>query len=937
MFSFIKGVLKPYFNAEGKYIEPWEGQEVKLCKQFNSLNKPSKQYLPVFFDVVSCTNPVNLGEVFTLLETFASHADTALLRGSPLVDTKDLRRNNGNFNSRNPSKIVHMDIDGIPTSTTVLEEQVQEIMVLLHNLNPTMFPLGLQYVAKASGSSGVKPGIRFHLYLKSDRGVTNPQLKYIAQKLNKKCLETYGYELLDPSVYDPVHVMYTADPIFTNPKTDPYNNISRFHKNLEGTIMTLPEYMPEVTPANTIILEKEHYSYVEGIEGLHCFPNKDMQLRFDRLLEAQDNVFMRHSISLYAAAIEYGVDVGWLDTQVKPHIEKYAKNKGDRPASAYIANAKQAALKIVLGRSIRVVKGDIDVSTNPAQPSMLPIKDIATNSEPRDRFLHINELPPPGTITFVKASLGTGKTTTVQSWLSSGMITGRVLAVTNTVSLVEGNAKKLNSGVYNKLKDFSDFKYKSIDRMSTTIHSLHRFRETIQSGGLDLLFIDEADAVMNDILFSEVVKERERCTAALAAAMRKAKYVILSDGDVSPETVEAYARLCDPVKSVNIYKHDRKMLEGAVARELPDEKSVWAALQGSLDIGEKCLLVSDCSPDELNLKGAILRDTTGANVKEVHKNSTKDVDVKEILTYGNASLIQQGVQGLLCSPSVTSGVDFSYFDAVFLITRDSAIHTPNLRFQALRRDRGAQTIYYYTAPQTEGFKTGYELYEEHLGWSHRCRKIFAKRRENECKRYMSTFRMLLRDQGCRVVIDPAKWGELEVNQETVKELRRQRVDAILSATPLYTQKRHADAYEVKQDIVRYYEDIDDLSGVTEDAVERFLKDKPPERAAFFHKIVKHFWEPLERCKALCNWDPLRKAIMTQANVWYQATGRDARMEPWRLKLYVKQMGMDFKKPGETDQIVHWYRTYCQVNNYIIPTQFQTDAEKEMMLEMENEI
>ena len=938
MFSFVKGVLKPYFNSAGKYIEPWADQKVFLVKQFSVNNKAAKFFLPTFYDVVETASPTTLEVVGQVLKKYATHKDTALLRGSPIVDTKDIRRNTGTFNCKHPSPIVHMDIDGIPSELLDLRGQVDHVLDILNQLDPNMFPKGLACIAKASGSARIKKGIRVHMYFKADRAVTNAQLKYIALKLNKACKESFGFEILDPSVYDQVHLLYIADPEFADPRTDPFYKESRFYERLQGDTMKLPEYMPEVTPANTIILEKQHYSYIEGIEGLHCLPNADMKLRMERVLEAHDNVFMRHSISLYASAIENGVDIGWLDSMILPHIEKYAERKGStRPAMAYIQNAKQAALRIILGRSIRVVKGDIDVSSNPSQPSMLPIKDIATNSKARDRYLHINELPPPNTITFVKASLGTGKTTTVQSWLASGKISGRVLAVTNTVSLVEGNAKKLGSGVYNKLKDFSDFKYKQIDRMSTTIHSLHRFRETIQTGGLELLFIDEADAVMNDILFSEVVKERERCTSALAAAMRKAKYVILSDGDVSPETVEAYARLCDPVKSVNIYKHDRKMLEGAVARELPDEKSVWAALQGSLDIGEKCLLVSDCSPDELNLKGAILRDTTGANVKEVHKNSTKDADIKEILTYGNPSLIQQNVQGLLCSPSVTSGVDFSYFDAVFLITRDSSIHTPNLRFQALRRDRGAQTIYYYTAPQTEGFRTGYELYDEHLGWAHRCRKVFAKRREQECKRYMSTFRMLLRDQGCRVVIDPSKWGELEVDPETKKELRRQRVEAILSATPLLVQRRHADAYEVKQDIVRYYEDVSDLSGVTEEAVERFLKDKPVERAQFFHKIVRNFWEPLERCKALCNWDPLRSAIKAQANIWYQTTGRDARMEPWRLKLYVKQMGMDFNKPGDTTQIVHWYRVFCQANNYQIPNQFLTEAEKEMLLEMDNDL
>ena len=938
MFSFIRGVLKPYFNAEGKYIEPRGDQEVFLAKRFDSNNKPAKTYLPVFFNVIDTQNPVSLEAVSRTLRKYATDKDVAMLRGIPLADTQEIRRNTGTFNCKMVSPIFHMDIDGIPTDTFNLEKQADVVLNILSNINPSMFSTDMQFVIKASGSARIKKGIRFHMYLLMNRPLSNAQLKYLSIGINKTCMEKFGYDLLDPSVYDQVHIMYTANPVFTDSSTDPFADTSRFFDRLTGVAVRIPEYVAEVTPANTIVLEKQHYSYIEGIEGLHCLPNSDMKLRMERIISANDNVFMRHSISLYAAAIEHGVDIGWLDNLVIPHIEEYSRRKkNSKPVDIYIQNAKNAALKIILGRSIRVVDGDIDVSSNPSQANMLPIKSIPTNSNSRDKYLHITSLPPENTITFIKASLGTGKTTTVQEWLSSGMIEGRVLAVTNTVSLVEGNAKKLSSGVYNKLKDFSDFKYGSIKRMSTTIHSLHRFRESVQSGGLELLFIDEADAVMNDILFSEVVKERERCVSALSLAMRKAKYVVLSDGDISPETVEAYARLCDPVKSVNIYKHDRKMLEGATARELPDEQSVWAALQGSLDIGEKCILVSDCSPDELHLKGAILRETTGANVKEVHRNSTKDSDVKEILTFGNQALMQQGIEGLLCSPSVTSGVDFNYFDTVFLITRDSGIHTPNLRFQALRRDRGAKAIYYYTAPQTEGFKTGFEMYDEQLGWAYRCRKIFAKRKEGECKRYMSTFRILLRDQGCRVIIDPTKWGALEVDSKLTAELKQEKVDAIMASTPMFTQRRHADAYDIKQDIVRYYEDISDLSGVNEDSIVRFLKDKPVDRARFFHKIVKFFWDDLVKCKRTISWEPLRIAIQTKPHIWYQYTGRDARMEPWRLKLYIKQMGMSFKHPGDMTEITHWYRVFCKCNSIQIPIQFQTPDEKALTMDMENEL
>lgn len=921
MLTFIEGVFKPYF-ADGKYIEPAPGAKVRLAKVFDKNGKSIDPIMPKFFNVVESTNPNTLDQVFKLVTEYSKNPEIALIRGTPVSSIRNIRRNAETFNCSVRSRIIHMDIDGIeaPKNGMSIEEQGRWCLDLLHELEPDMFSSGNAFIAKASGSAGIKKGIRLHMYMQANKAVSNGQLKWLAYQMNRKCKEEHGFELLDTSVYDKVHLMFTAEPIFEDPELNPFKDRERA-VHIDGTVIDLPESMPEYRGMASYALKKEHLGYIMDIEGLHDFPSKDFEKRIENLKSATDNVFMRHSISVYAAAVEQGVDIAWLDVQVKKILENYEGLH--REPEAYINNAKQAALKIVLARSLRKVDGSVNVSSDPTAPSMLPVKDLDTDSDAKDRFLKINTLPPEDSLTFVKASLGTGKTTTVQTWLSSGLFKGRFLSITNTVSLVEGNAKKLESGVYNKLKDYTEFRDGKIDRMSTTIHSLHRFYDTINQKGLDMVFIDECDAVMNDILFSELIKEKDKCIKTLKLILQEAKYVVLSDGDVSPETIEAYARLCDPVKQVVIYQHDRKMLASARAIELFDENSVWAAMQGALEIGEKCLLVSDCSPDELNEKGIALRSVTAANVKEIHKNSTKDADIKEILTYGNASLQQQRVDGLLCSPSVTSGVDFSYFDTVFLITRDSGIHAPNLRFQALRRDRGARTIYYYTAPQTEGFKAGADKYEESLGWLQRCRKIFAKRREDECNKYKSTFRMLLRDQGCSISLDPSKWGNIE---SANSEYHEERVNAILSATPSFQLQRHNDAWEVKQFITRYYDDVDDLGDVTEEMVERWLKEKPHDRAAFFHKVHKSFWKVIKICTA--SFDPFINHLKKYPSQWYQCTGLDVRTEPWRIKRYMKMMGIE--EPGDFDNIVGWYRTYCKIEGIQIPTEFMTEFELSML-------
>lgn len=936
MLTFIRGYHKKYF--EGQTLVVPSEKSVRLAKVFNSKNGSISPAMPSFFEVVEATSPTDLKYVKKLLEKYSKQPEIAMIRAASIASTKLFRRNAETFNCSTRSKIIHMDIDGItcPSDVTTLEEQGEHCLSLLNILEENIFPKDAAFVAKASGSAGIKKGIRVHLYLHSDKAVNNAQLKGLAKELNKKSEELFGFELLDTSVYDKVHLMYTADPLFDKPEQNPYYGKVRIvHK--EGSLLNVPDNLPEYQSSSIshIKINDGLMEYVEGIEGFMDIPEY-MEKSMKRFYEATDGVYNTHMMRIYADAIEQGVDISWFDSHVSKHLESYINTYGKkRSVQAYINNGKQAAARAIIGRSLRRTDSKVNITTNSGGSASLPVEMCRTDSDIKEKYLHINKLPPENKLTFIKASLGTGKTTTVQSWLKAGLVTGRFLAITNTVSLVEGNAKKLGAGVYNKLKDYNNFttgwieglteydtKY---DRMSTTIHSLHRFKDTIEKRGLDFIFIDECDAVMNDILFSDCIKEREKCISTLRLALNSAKHVILSDGDISNETMEMYARLTDPIKDVALYVHERPMLKDATAYELFDVNSIWAALQASLSIGEKCILVSDCSPKELNEKGMVLRHTTGMNVKEVHKNSTKDKDIKEILTYGNDSLKSQGVDALLCSPSVTSGVDFNYFDTIFVITRDGCIHAPNLRFQALRRDRGAKMIYYYTARETEKLSFGSEMYDTSFGWTSIGQKIFSKRRENECKSFRSSFRMLLRNQGCSVILDATKWGNLDSMQA---EYTEERINAVLSATPTFQMLRHGDAFEIKEYIVKYFEDVDDIESIHLEHVEKWLELEPHKRAGFFHKIFKEFWPSIKKCKA--DWNYFEQELRRRPHIWSKCSGMNVGTEKWRIKRYLAAAGI--KVPGEYSNIIDWYRTYCKLENHQIPEEFLTEDEKAMYLE-----
>lgn len=369
------------------------------------------------------------------------------------------------------------------------------------------------------------------------------------------------------------------------------------------------------------------------------------------------------------------------------------------------------------------------------------------------------------------------------------------------------------------------------------------------------------------------------------------------------------------------------MLSDAQAYEFPDESSIWVALQTSLEMGEKSILVSDCGPDELNEKGLTLRSNTGAIVKEIHSNSTSDLDIRRILDYTTNELIEQQIDCLLCSPSVTSGVDFNYFDNVFVITR-TANQAPNMRFQAIRRDRGAKNIFYFIDKSTSGFSAGSEQYNIDEGWLELAQQLYVKRRELESRNFISTLRYYLLDQGATIDIFSESWGKID---SSAAEYTAERVSAILSSTPDWCAPRHADAYEAKLMLVKYFH-LDSIKSITQEHAEMWISKKPHKRAEFFHKLQDIFWKDIKKCSNV-TISPFIEALKKHKKDFFIRTGQSA--NPKYARMYLTQMGIN--KEMETEQIVDWYRTYCSIEGISVPYEFMTDEEKALADEAQNEL
>lgn len=922
MFSILEG-------HAGFSRDPASGnwKEVKttdylFAKEFSHEHPEGKPAsMPYKFNVVDTVDPKNLNEAYELMVQLTQDPHLVAVRGTCLVAEKAVRRKRTNFKIDHKSNIIAMDVDGISDTGGCDRFDIvgmgRHVIKLLNSISEDMFPLNAGFIAHASSSAGIKPGIRMHMLLESNIPVTQGQLKFLFTSLNDSSRQKYGFDIADLAYYSSVQLHYFADPIFRDQFTDPFKAEGKPRLvKVNGARIELPNTMPDYE-ATRGEFKEEFLSLLNQIKGKRVASEK-VEQTIAELEEAEDGVYLRIIPKLYHRALEDGVDFAWLEKEITSALSDYINTKDNsRSLQDYFNNGRKQALKAFVNNSMR----DIPESNVKG----VPVHKLTSDSPDGMNYLKINRPPPEGHLTFIKASLGTGKTTAVTKWLERDQLKGNFLAVTNTRALVSSNAKKFEAGQYDKSVDMLNFKRGAIDRMSTTIHSIHKFKNFV--GQIDVIFIDECDAVMNDLLFAPVVKQRRECISVLREILLSAKVVILSDGDISAETIEAYGSLIDFDKPVSYYKHHRKMLSDAQAYEFPDESSIWVALQTSLEMGEKSILVSDCGPDELNEKGLTLRNNTGAIVKEVHSNSTSDIDIRRILDYTTNELIEQQIDCLLCSPSVTSGVDFNYFDNVFVITR-TANQAPNMRFQAIRRDRGAKNIFYFIDKSTSGFSAGSEQYNIDEGWLELAQQLYVKRRELESRNFISTLRYYLLDQGATIDIFSESWGKID---SSVAEYTAERVSAILSSTPDWCAPRHADAYEAKLMLVKYFH-LDSIKSITQEHAEMWISKKPHKRAEFFHKLQDIFWKDIKKCSNV-TISPFIEALKKHKKDFFIRTGQSA--NPKYARMYLTQMGIN--KEMETEQIVDWYRTYCSIEGISVPYEFMTDEEKALADEAQNEL
>lgn len=869
----------------------------------------------------------SLGAYFTeVIQPMLSNDKQFFIRGKYKTNTVgDVVERRSDLVDFVPSRFIAIDIDEMPLDGmegTDLETQGTRIVSMLNAVDPKVFPLNMGYIIQASSSAGMRDKVKVHMYFLNHYEVNQSQLKqyFFDFNFNFRTTTLAEYSFVDLALFSAVQPHYTASPHFDG-VLDPF--IGRPRAVLvKGSRTLIPDVTPEFVKA-VVLSDTQRASFLDSVEGKdYITPSLDSKIQICKSwkdnADIKKSTFRNSVISAYHTAWQDCVDMKLMDKEMRPIVARLRPNDVDD----YIAQGRKAALNNFVALSQREI---------PMEHLGYQLSPIKTGT---GKYVNFEQLPPENSITFLKASLGTGKTTAIEKWLREGQICGRFVSITDTSALVESNAVRFGAGDYRVKADRDAFNANQITRMSGTLHSLWRLKGKgfgSEPNGLeykfDFVFIDEADSVMNTLLFNTTIPREnlDLLTDTLRDVLHNAKRVILSDGDLSEETVQAYLSLMGgTMKSIHRVNHATPTLKGVTAYHHITESSLWGALQASLSTGEKCIVVTDTSPDKLNEKVGILTEYhPSLGIKAVHANSTKDPDIREIVNNTNTALKEQDISCLLCSPSITNGVDFKYFDTVFVVTA-SENHTPNMRYQALRREREPREIHYFFN-NIKGYSTGYRNVRADQDWTTSCRRLYAIRRENESKNYVNTFMYYLLKEGARIEVVNDPWEPLEDINGAIEKYKYERIMAILNSSEFFQPLRHADAFEQKK-IAKVMCEVDELSV---DNVEWFLEEKPYEKAAFLHKVFGLLWNDILKCDADA-W-PLTKALHEKGAEYYLLTGRQARLSKNKDaagKQILRQCGI--KKPGEFQNAITWYKHFCFIEGIEVPECLRNKNDEEII-------
>lgn len=764
------------------------------------------------------------------------------------------------------TNIVAIDIDnwlveGLDCTDTIACGKY--IYNLLHTSAPEIFPKDGGYVIKASSSAGIKQGLNYHMFFINESEIQHAQIKTVVRQILNPRI---GNGFVDPSVYSPGRLWYAAKPRFLDPSKYPFIAKKFLHVQHGRTITIDPTIeldLPKDLSKVDVDLIRNQFRNFTGIEPTR----EDLYDPIARILEQieagiiQDNMWSKHALHIIFLAISYGYDLEcFIEKILRPALTKYANDK-HVPVDRYLSKV-DFALKYATSTVTReITKENLESRKILKHLDLITVETVAPTDE---GYLDLQKpFPKKFTLNFIKASLGTGKTTAVKNLIEDGTLKN-VISITNRVSLVNSNARKLGLVSYQEMGTFES----SLNStgLSVCLNSLARkdIAENIFQNKYKTLFIDEADSVMYDLINASTITDikREEILNCLQHLLDNCDNVILADGDMSCETIEAYCQLS--TKHANVYITQTQTHSGVKVYEYLRETEMHGALiseiENNMQLGGATLVVSDYGPAKIRelvyiIEGQLREIGHPIRTLQIHDESKNDDDVRALLLNPTAPMDYDLV---FTSPSVTSGIDFQgKFSSVFCYTTNK-VNTPNIRLQAICRERKPQNIHIHTGTLVESKWVSEKYYEGYnkraQGFIEKTRAEYIHRDLLECEKYRFYIRYNMLSKGVESYeICPRSEELTEVWNMCRIKFKEEHlsiyISNILKANVNQELKTMNKIGHIKKEILAY-------TGVSEDEltyemVEQHLKDKPAVKAKNLYAMAKitKLWNELTLLKS----------------------------------------------------------------------------------------